>query len=163
MDKPLRCQKPFRLCAITNVLGNLSVTHPRSIPKEMQPRRLRDALDLLTFSRSAHSDICPQHGSQHISAFFGRFLVINLRSLLSTALVKALRSQPTLDPEEPFWPVPQTKHPPITKSDLHDLLFHHVTAALRKRCVNGEHHCLAGSVQCPRGGRSAIFVSMATS
>lgn len=139
-------------------------THPRSIPKEMQPRRLRDAPDLFTFPHSAHSDICTQHGSQHISAFFSRFFFNQLAvSPLSTALVKALRSQPTLDPEESFWPVPQTKHPPITKSDLHDLLFHHVTAALRKRCVNAEHHCLAGSVKCPRGGRSAIFVSMATS
>lgn len=44
-----------------------------SIPKEMKPKRLREALELFTFSRCAHSDICTQHGSQHISAFFGRF------------------------------------------------------------------------------------------
>lgn len=62
-----------------------------------------------------------------------------------------------------FWPAPLTKHPPITKNDLRDLVFNHATAALRKRCVNVEHHCLAGLVKCPRGGRRAIFVSMATS
>lgn len=162
VDKPLRCQKHFRLCAITNwkpFRNTPKIDSQRNAAEETAGRSR--SVHFLSFCPlwHLHSTWLPAHLSLLWPFFYNQLAV----SPLATALVKALRSQPTLDPEESFWPVLQTKQLPITKSDLHDLLFHHVTAALRKRCVNAERHCLTGSVKCPRGGRSAIFVSMATS